>query len=277
MINYIIWSPEYTDSSGGIMALHLLARDLANEGCQVLIATQSTIKGSLAKTLADWPPDFNPEETMAVYPEIVLGHPFADNAKFVTRWLLNTPGKIGGDGVYAESDLIYKYWDYFQAPDESKVTGVLRTMDAKLDLYIDRGQERSGECYLIKKGLGKVLDKHSSNSVNIDQFNGDEYLVDLFNRSEQFISYDSISFHSIHAALCGCLSIVIPDDGVSKEEFIKKSYQYRHGIAYGMNDIQHAKDTQHLLRADIKAVEDECKQLVRSYINTCKEYMNKLK
>ena len=277
MINYIIWSPEYTDSSGGIMALHLLARDLANEGYPVLITTQKTIKGSLAKTLPDCPLDFKPEETMAIYPEIVSGHPFVENAKYVTRWLLNTPGKIGGDGIYGESDLVYKYWDYFEAPDESKVTGFLRTMDAKLDQYVNKGQERSGECYIVKKGSKKVLDKHSPHSVNIDQFKGDDYLVDLFNKTERFISYDSMTFHSIHAALCGCLSIVIPDEGVSKEEFVKRTPQYKNGIAYGMDDIQHAKDTQHLLRADIQAVEDECKQLVRSYINKCKEHMKKHK
>ena len=277
MINYIIWAPEYTDASGGIMALHLLARDLANEGYPVLITTQKTIKGSWAKTLPDCPLVFKPEETMAIYPEIISGHPFVTYAKYVTRWLLNTPGKIGGDGIYGESDLVYKYWDYFEAPDESKVTGFLRTMDAKLDQYVNKGQERSGECHIVKKGSNKVLDKHSPHSVNIDQFKGDDYLVDLFNKTERFISYDSMTFHNIHAALCGCLSIVIPDEGVSKEEFVKRVPLYKNGIAYGMDDIQHAKDTQHLLRADIQAVEDECKQLVHSYINKCKEHMKKHK
>ena len=274
MINFIIWSPEYTDSSGGIMALHLLARDLANEGHNVLITTQTTIKGSLAKTLPDCPVPFDPERTMAIYPEIVSGNPFEANAKYVTRWLLNTPGVIGGDGKYGDTDLVYKYWDYFKAPDESKVKGYLRTMDAKLDLYIDRGQDRSGECYIVKKGGNKNLDKHSPHAVNIDIFKGDEYLADLFNEKETFISYDAMTFHSVQAALCGCLSIIIPDKGVTKEEYFEKTPHHRYGIAYGMDDIQHAKETQRLLRGVIQGVEDECKTLVRSYINECYKHMN---
>ena len=276
MLNFIIWSPEYHDSSGGIMALHLLARDLANEGHNVLIDTQITIKGSLAKTLSDCPDSFDPNKTMAIYPEIVSGNPFEANAGYVTRWLLNTPGVIlgMGDGKYGDNDLVYKYWDYFKAPNESKVKGYLRTMDAKLDLYVNRGQIRSGECYIVKKGGKKRLDKHSPYSVNIDIFKGNEYLADLFNEKETFISYDAITFHSVQAALCGCLSIVIPDEGVTKEEYFEKIPHCRYGIAYGMDDIQHAKETQHLLRDVIQGVEDECKVLVRSYINECYKLMN---
>lgn len=41
-----------------------------------------------------------------------------------------------------------------------------------------------------------------------------------------------------------------------------------------MDDIQHTKETQHLLRDVIQVVGDECKVLVRSYINECYKLMN---
>ena len=274
MINYLIWAPDYSDNSGGIIALHVLADTIAKLGENCLIWTGRTFESSSAKVINSdvHLNGLNLENTMVIYPEIIIGNPF--NAKYVTRWLLNSPGVCGGDGIYDDNDLVYKFWDYFKAPDESKVKGNLRTFKAKLDTFVNRNEPREGQCFIVKKGRNKVLDKHEESALNIDKYVSDEYLIDVFNKKEYFVSYDSICFHLQQAALCGCIPIVIPDEGVSKEEFVEKSPINRHGVAYGFEDIQWAKDTMGLLRQDLANMELETLDLVKKYIDDCYEHMN---
>lgn len=274
MINFLIWSPGFDTNSGGIIALHRLADLIAKSGENSFIYTTHTFEGSSATVVNDNTPlNLIEEETMVIYPEIVSGNPF--NAKYVTRWLLNTPGKIGGDGKYDNNDLIYKYYDYFVAPDESKVNGELRTFTLKLDKFYNRGLERNGECYIIKKGRNKIQNMHSLNSVNIDNYVNDDYLSDIFNKTETFVSYDSMTFHIQQAALCGCIPVIIPDEGVTREEFMKKAPVNKVGVAYGFDDIENAKSTLHLVHSHLEEMEKESIELVNEYIKTCYNHMNK--
>ena len=81
--------------------------------------------------------------------------------------------------------------------------------------------------------------------------------IKFFNKYKVFISYDPLTFLSIMAALCGCISIIYKIDGLNKKEWInttvvaeylKYSGEELYGIAYGANDIQHAIDTLHLVK-----------------------------
>jgi hypothetical protein len=275
MINFLIWSPEYDDSSGGIIALHKLADLIAKQGESCYILSDNTIKDSSAKTLKDLQNvslDIN--KVMMIYPEIVNGNP--NGAKYVTRWLLNTPGVCGGNGIFDDNDLIYKYYDYFQAPDETKVKGELRTFNLKLNQFYNKNLKREGECYIIKKGKNKTLDKHHPQSINIDTYINDDYLVEIFNTKETFVSYDSMCFHLQQAALCGCVPIVIPDEGVSKEEFIKKAPVNKYGVAYGFDDIEHAKATMSLLKDYLIEMEKQSFEQVKKFISDSYNHINKI-
>ena len=270
-LTFLLWTPPYTDEWGGVIVLHRLAEILASKGYPTY-TTGPTKQGSLAKFVGDVPNlSINPETTMVIYPEIVSGNPF--NSKHITRWVLYTPGKNGGDGKYPSSDLVYKYWDIFEVSDDIRVDGYLRCIDTKKDFFVDQGLERSGTCHLLKKGLqyAKNFNQHPSDSQSLDGFINDEHLKNVFNQKEMFISYDAMSYHSIQAALCGCLSVVIPDPGVSKSEWQERADIYKYGIAYGLDDIQWAKDTMHLVRDRMKDLEDECDELVDKYIEHCKK------
>lgn len=270
-MNFVIWAPAYNEDSGGVIAIHVLADLIAKQGENCYIYCTKTFEGSSAK-LIHGPQEFmNDNNTMYIYPEVVSGNP--SGGKFVTRWLLNTPGLLGGDGIYEPTDLIYKYYDYFKAPDESKVLGELRTFKLKLDKFVNKGLERKGECYVVRKGRNKVLDKHRPGSLNIDKYISDDYLIDTFNNKEFFISYDSMCFHLQQAALCGCIPIVIPDEGVSKEVFLEKAPINKYGVAYGFDDIQHARETMHLLRHHLEGMESESIELVKKYITDCYDKM----
>lgn len=272
MINFLIWSPGFDTNSGGIIALHRLADLIAKQGEKSYIFTSHTFEGSSATVINERTPiNLIDEETMVIYPEIISGNPFG--TKFVTRWLLNTPGKIGGDGKYGDNDLVFKYYDYFDAPDESKVKGELRTFTLKLDKFYNKNIPRKGECFIVKKGSNKELNKHSKDSINIDRYINDDYLVDTFNKTEKFISYDSMTFHIQQAALCGCIPIIIPDKGVSKEEFMKRAPVNKVGVAYGFDDIENAKSTIHLVKSHLEQMEKDSIKLVKNYIECCYEHM----
>lgn len=274
-INFVIYAPKFKETKGGIIVLHKLAHILSKLGEKSYITNISHSKNAAKYISVEEIELLDKNNTMFIYPEIVKGNPY--NGKYVTRWILNTPGIIGGDGIYEETDLVYKYCDYFKAPDESKVSGELRCMDLKINLFKNKNLSRSGECFLIKKGkyFNKKLEYHEENALNLDTFISNEYLAEQFNIKEKFISYDSMTYHSVQAALCGCLSIVIPDPGITKEEWISKNPLQKYGIAYGPNDIQWAKDTLHLVKPNLLQQNKDSIILIKNYIKHCYNHIFK--
>jgi hypothetical protein len=122
----------------------------------------------------------------------------------------------------------------------------------------NNNNEKKGLCYTIRK-------KHCfNNNINIEKENNkinsnihlpifevtrdhsqNDY-IEIFGKHEYFISYDPLTFLSIIALLCGCVSIVYPIEGVSKMDYFKMTpfYQYMvekncfeiYGLAYGISD-----------------------------------------
>jgi hypothetical protein len=69
-----------------------------------------------------------------------------------------------------------------------------------------------------------------------------EFLADLFNKMELFISYTPFSHASVLAAMCGCKSVVIPkkvygDIPFSKEKWYSDIWCTKYGIACGLEDL----------------------------------------
>lgn len=266
-LNFLTIAPNFSNKHGGIIVLHKLADLLAKFG-ELSYINSNTFKNSSATHLTEDQIknlDFN--HTIFIYPEIIVGNPY--NAKHIVRWILNTPGIMGGDGKYQNTDMVYKYWNYFKI--ENNVLGELRCMDLKLDIFYNKNIKRSGECFMIRKGifLNKELDKHSSDSLNLDYCEDDQHLSNIFNERKIFISYDTMTYCSIQAALCGCISIVIPDIEISKEEWIQKCPMAKYGIAYGLNDIQWAIDTMHLVKDNLIKIENESYFLIKDFISKC--------
>jgi hypothetical protein len=102
---------------------------------------------------------------------------------------------------------------------------------------------------------------HPPDSVKVSYSNFQE-IVNIFNSFQYFVCYDPASFLIFLAALCGCIPILHKADNVSKEEFFKGTgylnscfYEYYlnneyidyPGIAYGIEDLENARNTIHLL------------------------------
>jgi len=271
-MKYVIYSPPYNESVGGVVALHLLSETLSSLGEEVYITGPIKRYSNKSKIISQ-NDRFDLNKTIVIYPEVVVGNPF--NAKHVVRWLLNTPRLMGGDGIFKDTDLIYKYVDYFKADDESKVRGILNVFDFKLEKFYDYGKDRTNkQCFMVKKGVGKKM-IHESNAIDFLPFLDDDNSRDIFNDCEMFISYDYASMHSIQAALCGCVSVVIPDENVDRDEFISKRPYFKYGIAYGMDDIERAKETMPMMRDYLKGFQEDSLQSVKDFVYQTKEHLSK--
>jgi hypothetical protein len=273
----IVYSPwGYNESSGGIIALHKLSDNLVGLVDEAIIYTDpqgvnSKYRAKFMDNKATIPKEWD-KDTVVVYPEIIDGNPLG--LKYVVRWLLNTPGVVAGDeNTYLKTELVYNYAPYFFAKNMANYCGQLTAFELFLDEFISRNNTRAGTCFSIRKGAKKALNWHTSLDVPIDGWEskgGRQYLVDTFNSCERFISYDHASFLSVQAALCGCLSIVVPDGITSKEEWHVKFPYFKYGIAYGEDDIEYAINTQNLVRSNLIELEKKSIEQTKKLVMDCK-------
>jgi len=219
----------------------------------------------------------NIENTVVIYPENIKGNPMG--AKHIVRWVLNDPDESKGFGVFNESDHIFKYFDFYKVNSRYSIKGVLTAIDLSYHLktYQNRNHNsRDGGAFLIKKGHHKTLNKHPNNFKFIDniflKFN-DEEKAEFFNTIKTFISYDHMTFLSVQAALCGCESIIIPDESgsYSAEELKRKNRLF--GIAYGYDDLVHAKTTLPMLRGYYEDLNDQYLQTIIKFKAYCENHI----
>lgn len=276
----------YRDDSGGIIVLHKLASMLREVGHIALIWPQPKPSMSELKFLGGWVKfarwlkllavnlvrkrDINSpykleiarnrdiEGSVVIYPEITSGNPLG--ASCVVRWLLNKPGVISGTVEFGSNDLFFYYHKHFNDwvlnPHEAHHLNVFE-LKSKVYQNVNNG-ERTGQCYMVRKGRDRALDYHEDGALNVDGLSHEE-LANIFNKCEYFISYDLYTMYCRYAAMCGCVPIVVPQDGLSKEEW-RPDVANRYGVAYGWEDVSWAVETRgklldHLAEAESRGVD----------------------
>ena len=125
---YIIVAPSYDHKSAGIRALYNLKNYLFYRGYEVEITQRGTA----------------PNNAIVIYPEIVIGNPL--NAKTVVRYLLCFPGAIGGDGKFADTDLLFTYSSVYSPGSPVLTIPVIE------DFFRNEGRTRKGNCFWVGKG-----------------------------------------------------------------------------------------------------------------------------
>ena len=79
--------------------------------------------------------------------------------------------------------------------------------------------------------------------------------------------------YSNYAAMCGCISIVVPDPGVDKNKW-QPTEDLRLGVAYGFDDIEWAKKTASKVGEFLKNQEMEKNKSIFNFVETCNEYFS---
>jgi tetratricopeptide (TPR) repeat protein len=266
MKNYIIWTPSIKLDSGGVTLLHRLAYMINKLGYNAYLwpsdnnfetfLVNSKYKSKIASK------DMINDNAIVVYPEIAKGNPL--NAKHVVRWILNKPGQLGGDGIFGENDMIFYYSKAFTCG--KKNLNHLQIMELYGSMFEDRKQNRKGSCYVMRKGGGREIQHDLFDSTEIIDVTPSEELVKIFNEKKYFYCYDYASFLSLQAALCGCISIVVPYEDITAEQWMGMNRNRVFGIAYGEENIEHAVTTLDKVRPNIEKLEDEFYENVKEFI-----------
>lgn len=270
-MKFIIKAYDYMPKVGGVIALHELGEVLAKLNQEVYLISSYTTTTSKAVCINEHTARNIIQEddrTIVIYPEIVYGNPL--NAKNVIRWVLYTPGVNGGDSIYDQNEHVFLYKTEFGLNTIYKDRQILNIFLSKTDIFYDMGKERSGDCFLKKKGdkihsdfiQGYYLDSDIHKSSNIDEF-----LLETFNRYERFISYDTFTYHSFIAAMCGCTSIVMKNPQISKDIFYSEFYKY--GIAYGIEDEAHSVSTKNLVKSHMEDKLNDSLETVNLFLQYC--------
>lgn len=268
---YIIYTYNFDINVGGILVLYQLCHLLneLNENAFVWI------EGGPPHVLYE---QFNTpiasvqdlEDAIVIYPEIVDGNPLG--AVNVVRWLLHRPGFHTGNVNFGRNELVFGYKKEFSGSGiEINEENILNIKYLMTDIYKQTNFEsRSATCYMIKKGKSKKIVHNIDDSKLIDNLSHSE-VCKIFNESKFFISYDPYTFYSVYASLCGCISIVVPDENVAEEDWLSCEAD-RYGIAYGFDDIEYALETKPLMEIYLKSQEEENIKSIRNFIKKCNKY-----
>ncbi len=207
---YLVWSFDYYPDSAGQKTMHRLCHELNQAGQEAYVA--------YPKRNPAWNTPYHSRplsgDWIAIYPEIIAGNPW--KAPRVVRYVLNTPGKLGGDAVYDPSEIVYVFHELFNTPGVPPER-ILFLPTIELDLYTDRHEPRSGALYYVGKG-------HKSRDLDAVELTNDmkrdpHELADHLNRAEVLYTFDNVTAMSIIARLCGCPVVLIPDGTYDRDTF----------------------------------------------------------
>lgn len=291
----IVYAESFDENSGGSIALHRLCDLLNREGAQArlwpwikpvcdpwrplhsLKRFHKYHRWQARNVYRTFPGFDTPlacsddlKDAIVVYPEVIDGNPL--RAKRVIRWLLHRPGFHTGRVNYGRDDKFFFFQQAFNDPGlNPDGDNLLRTFFVRDDIYRQVNfHPRQGSCYILRKGHNRKIEHDLQDSILTDGMSH-EQMAEVFNKVKFCISYDAYTMYSMYAAMCGCVSIVVPEVGVSKEQWYPDERD-RYGMAYGFDDIEHASRTQHLVLPRLKQQEHEANASVKTFLIRCQKY-----
>jgi len=269
-------------SNGGVTVQYYLAFILDSFGINIKICNiydNNKVNSIFNKfiTNTEFTKNCNIEKTIVIYSEGIIGNPLY--AKYIVRWMLSKLGQnmpINSYLSWNPNELIY----FFNTENEL----IDKDIDYKQlavfyinPIFKNFNRERKNTCFTKRKQIiNYVTNLHSSESFEVTRKHTQNDYLEIFNNYEKFFSYDPISFLTIIAALCGCISIVSPIPNISKKDYFKMTalYEYMvdkniesiYGIAYGnsQNELDYSKNTLHLVNEQIDDIQN---WFIKTYIS----------
>ena len=209
------------------------------------------------------------EDTVLVYPDIFYGNIF--NAKNVVRWFLyyNRFGKE----AYGKNDLFFAYRDVFNDekfnPDSRKL--YLAYYDLNLYKRSNFGP-RSGKCYIVRKGQKRVDLPESFDGPVLDDLQEEEK-VKIMNECEYCISYDTQTAYTAIAAICGCISVIVPEKGKTWADYrTKGETHYGEALGFSKEEIEYAQKTAGKVIERYQKINADGIRVAEEFAVECKNY-----
>jgi len=251
--------------NGGVVVQYYLAKILDELGVMVRMHPHlGTENNCIFNKFYDneFPLD---ENSVVIYCEGILGNPL--NAPNVVRWMLSVLGQNVPHScadTWGKNELVYHFnseQKFSLYPEKKHIYKMLSNVYVDPEIKQINFEKREGSCFTFRKAFVIHRDGffliHPQDSFEI--IGGtQQQCIEFFNKYKYFYSYDSNTFLTIMAALCGCISIVYKVNGLSKSDWIKKTpaseYLLKnnmdnlYGIAYGEEDIPFAEATLYLVK-----------------------------
>jgi len=205
-MRYVILSPSYIGYSAGVRALYELQKWLIRIGKDAIVVNHI----------------FNVEpDDIAICPEVVSGNPM--HALKVVRYVLNVPGKLGGDAEYDPAEIKVAYNDALA----QYADGFVMQTPVIEPFFRNEGGERDRNCFWVGKGEFHppnfdpgVMITHRDPATRRD-------LAALLNRCENFYTYDGFTSLAVEAFRCGCKVWLVKDGEPVAYPFVKDDSQER--------------------------------------------------
>lgn len=213
------------------------------------------------------------DDTVVVYTETVKGNPL--HAKNVVRWFLYYNRYPDDPNWCSTDDLFFSYREQFNDPALNPEGRLLKIFHFDSDLYKQTNfGHRKGACYVIRKGIDRSDLPEKFDGPVIDNLREPEK-VKILNQCEKCYLYDTQTFYASIAALCGCIPIVVPEPGKTKNDYVKKD-DYIPGVAYGdtPKEIEYAVHTRSAVAQGVSDQLYENDKNVSSFVEICKRYFH---
>jgi hypothetical protein len=275
-MKFLIYSFNYDWKSGGNQVLHDLGKILSEHYTTYVFGTTTVFDSKAICVNIDKAKEIAIQDNViTIYPEVISGNPF--NAKNVVRYVLYYPGWHAGDKEYSDDELIITYNNEYVKDTKYDNAFVLTLLNPKLNIMKNHDKKRNKIGLLVRKckdfdykinllNQYKHLIKLPVISIDdeINKCTDLRNLSKIYNTISLFISFDPHTYHSTMAALCGCISVVIPSKEISSEEFYNVT---KYGVAYGFENIDFAKLTHSKMINDLKQMEQntfsQCDKFVK--------------
>ncbi len=275
MINFVIYIDVGFNQAltGGVVAMHQLAKILAEKGQKVsmIVRPEYPHRNIYQTTLTDilLSSDELKKNSVVIYPQIVTGNP--TKLPNVARWILYHSDEET-EKSYGENDEAFNFGNFKTklVNSEKKLT----VFNYYFNIFENRKyKKRKKFCHLLHKhtpndGL-EILKYLNSEDLGFWKSLGcQDYLSERFNDHEYFLTYDQKSFFPLSAGLCGTKTIILnPDKNLTPTEYRLQNPIQMFGVAYGWEDLAWAEQTIHLVPNYLKELEKLDKKTVDSFIS----------
>lgn len=214
---------------------------------------------------------FISRDTIVVYSEMVYGNPL--RAKRVVRYLLYYYRYVNDKRAYGQDDLFICYRLQFnhEIINPNRYECTVSYFDLNLYKQYNYG-DRKGKCYIVRKGKQRCDLPTVFDGVIIDNLSEEEK-VKVFNRCKYCISYDTQTSYSSIAAMCGCISVVVPEPGKKRQDYLSNN-EAGYGRAYGFSEeeIDFAQQTASKIRSMMEEINKESKESAGVFVNICQKH-----
>lgn len=256
--------------TGGVIVLHKLAYELANRGYKVTIFTKPeyphpniNVEHNSDENNLNF--DFNKDKTVIV-PSIDWKNTIG--IKNVARWVLYHVDENQLRNV-DDTDEIFNFGT-FDIPNKN-VTKKLTIFDYKDNIFYNQKKIRNKKyCYITNKNhpnnWKEVFDGYGADNITNWKTKGWEYLANMFNQYEYFLTYDDKSTYTLLASLCGTKSIILGNNKLSPMNYRLKNPIQLFGVAYGIDDLKWAEKTINLVPYYVEELKKEDNQTIDYFI-----------